>query len=390
MDYILEPLDTDPESILQDYVDYIQNFFPDWRPSEGQLDYMLARFFALKIAVTADMASRVARSIFRYFGNTVVGIPPFDATFAQGSATFPIIDSSVSHTLAADTLLAITDSNGDIQMFSVDSDVSHAIGATSITANYTAVESGSPANALTGTVQLIEGADWLNNGTTVAPTAGGEDAEDDETYLNRLTSNFSLMAPRPILGPDFALISQNIPGVWRASAIDNYLPGPPPVTNAAMAVAVCAIDNNGNAVSAQTKSDLDAYLQSMRQQNFIVNVLDPQYSTIDVTYTAVKVPGADPEDARTQANNALKSYLSPNVWGASNYPTEIRAWYNQPVVRYLELTTVVENVAAIDHLTNLTFSITSGGAQDKNDKTMPGTFPLPRYGTINGNSGCVT
>jgi len=391
MDYILEPLDTDPDSILQEFVDYIQTYFPNWEQSEGQLDYMIARFFSLKIAVTADMASRVLRTIYRYFGSTVVGIQPINATFAQTTVTFTIIDNTIVHTLPMDSFVGIVDENGDNHIFATDSDVTHTVGATTLSVPVTAIEAGSPSNGLTGTVQLIEQQDWISNGTTAAPTSGGGDAETDAVYLDRMTANLGLMAPRPILGRDFALMAQNIPGIWRASSIDNYLPGPPPVTNAAMAVAVAAIDADGLAISPTLKTQLDDYLQSMRQQNFTVNVLDPQYSTIDVTYTAAKVLGADPADARTQVDAALRNYLNPSAWGVPTFPTEARAWINQPIVRYLELTTVVENVQAIDHVVSLTFSITAGGAQSTTDKTMPGAFPLPQTQVAPlGISGTVT
>ena len=84
-DYILEPIDTSASDIVQEAVDYIQGFFPEWQPSEAQLDGIMLRFFALKIATVADMASRVLRSIYMYFGATVVNIPPNPAVEAEVS-----------------------------------------------------------------------------------------------------------------------------------------------------------------------------------------------------------------------------------------------------------------------------------------------------------------
>ena len=94
-DYIIEPLDTDAEEIFQGFVDFIQAYFPDWQPSEGQLDVIIGRYFAMQTAFTADMASRVLRAIYRYFGNSLAGIAPLPGSAAIARIHFTIADPSV-------------------------------------------------------------------------------------------------------------------------------------------------------------------------------------------------------------------------------------------------------------------------------------------------------
>lgn len=381
-DYILEPINSDPDQILKEFVEFMQLYFPDWKPSESHLDFIIARYFSLRISMAADMAARVLRQVYLYFGATVVGILPFEATPASGTATFELIDLTKNHTLPSGTIVGIADDNGDIQLFSTVYQVDTLAGDTHLQADIIAVESGAAGSSLTGTVQLIEQIDWLSSGVVDATTSGGADAEDIDTYMNRMTNNLGLMAPRPVLAPDFAMISQNVAGVWRASAIDNFLPGPPPVYNAANAVGVAAIDQSGEAISGVTKTNLDNYLQALRQQNFIVNVLDPTYNICDVTVDAYKNFAADVDDAQAQVESALFEYLNPGSWGVPGYPLQIRGWENKTALRYLELTTVCENCQHIDYVSNLIFNATAGGGQDKFDKTFTGNFPLPRPGNI--------
>jgi hypothetical protein len=52
-------------------------------------------------------------------------------------------------------------------------------------------------------------------------------------------------------------------------------------------------------------------------------------------------------------------------------------------VRYLELTTVLENTPGVDYTQSLVFSL-DGSAQNTSDKNFSGAFSLTRPGTING------
>lgn len=485
-DYILEPLDTDPDSILQDAVEYIQSFHPEWQPSEAQLDILILRFVSLKMAVVADMASRVMRAIYRYFGSTIVNIQPISGAVATVSIQFTAIDS-VGHTVPAGTTIGLTDTNGDIHLFSTLSDSVILAGQTTVVATAEAVDEGEASNNLSGVVQLVQQIDWLSSANTVAASSGGADAETDDDYLNRLTANLSLMAPRPILAADFSLMARNIAGVERAVAVDNFLPGtneqqtishnytatgatggtitwngqttaalpfnataaavqtamenlnnievgdiavtggPWPAaltftfkgryefTNVAQmtasagtwtggttititttvggvvanfvaenAVGVAGIDTSGNALSSAKKTELDTYLQSNRQQNFVVTILDPSYTAIDVTWAAVKHPSADAADVQSRGNAAIADYFNPANWGVPFWPIDARGWDRRTVVRGQELYTILNNIQGLDYVTTLTFSNGAGAAQDGTDKTLLGTFPLTKPGTIVG------
>lgn len=484
-DYLFEPIDTDPIDIFNEFVDYMQSIYPEWDPSTTQLDYMLGMFFSLKAAAVADMASRVMRGVYMKFGETIVNIPPLAASEAQVSFNFTAVDT-LGHIIPADTQLGLRDSLGDIHIFTTLADATIPAGSSSVAGvTAAALDPGADSNTLSGTVEVVEQFDWLSSVTVAAPSSGGVDEEDEETYLNRLTANLGLMAPRPILATDFALISRNVPGVWRAIALDNFIPGTNEVqtishnytgtgatggtitwsgqTTAALpfnasaaqvqtalealnnvepgdvvatggpwpaaitltwggryaytdvaqitasagtwtggttitiattvagtvanfaaenAVAVAAVDSGGTPIVSAKKTELDTYLQSLLQQNFIVNILDPNTTTVDITYVGVAKAGYDKADVKSRADDALKLYFDPTTWGVPS--NDSRGWDRQTAIRGQELYTVLNNVEGMDYISTLTFSNGTGATQDGADKTIGGIFPIARYGTING------
>lgn len=482
-DYIIEPLDTDGEIIYQGFVEFVQGTFPDWEPSEGQLDTIIARYFAQQTAFTADMASRVLRAIYRYFGASLAGIAPLSGSSAQATVHFVIsdpLDPPVERTLAFGTLLGLTDKDGDVQMFETLDDMVVLAGETEGEVLAQALEPGSISNDISGGVELIELVDWITSANVVGTSSGGSDDEDDDVYIQRLTDNLALMAPRPILAEDFAVFAQNIPGVWRVAVIDNFGPGvnevqrlvkagtsswtlnfqgqttagistlatanevrdamlalpnfditdglftggpwsagpdntpilvefrgkwgyqPLPLMTGSAGVAISgvtdgelpdvttansisisAVDESGNILSPAKREELLNYLRSTRPQNFQIVYLDPGYHEVAVTYTVRALKFQEPDVVRTQIDIALGNYLDPANWGVYPFQSDSRNWLPQSTIRYLELTTLVENTPGVDYVESLTFSL-DGGPFNTSDKNFGGTFALTIPGTFTG------
>jgi uncharacterized phage protein gp47/JayE len=250
------------------------------------------------------------------------------------------------------------------------------VGAVAIQAS----DPGADGNAI-GTagsnIQLIDPLAFVTTVRLEAVTSGGQDAESDDAYLNRLSAQLQLLAPRPILPEDFAIFARNIPGVWRATAIDLYDPGPPIVTNAPLTVSVAVMDENGQPCSASVKAAVDADLQARREVNFNVHVIDPTYTTVLVTTTVQALSGWDAPTLQTSIVTALQNYLSPVSWGQSD--SDPQAWINTPTVRYLEVSQVINSVPGVNYVVSLTIGAPTMGTADL---TMAGVAPLPEAGTM--------
>lgn len=148
------------------------------------------------------------------------------------------------------------------------------------------------------------------------------------------------------------------------------------------AVAVIPVDVDGQPLGTGARADVKALLEGMREANWITSVLDPTYSTIDVTYSGTTWPDQDPVAVREAVDAALATYLSPATWGMP--PTgEEPAWIDEPVVRYLEVAQKINEVPGFRHLDELRIGL-NGGALSTANITMPGPGALPRAGTITG------
>lgn len=379
-EFIGVPIEVDPDALMQDAFDFVELQLPDWLPSEGNFEVILLETVAQMASEVAVLASDVPTAIFRWFGATLVGIPPIDAAPASAPSTWTVQDAA-GYTITAGTVVGIPATGDDLVAFAVVDDVVIAPAATATATGEVilmAVEPGADGENLTGTPQLIDPISFVTGIVLESPTAGGVDAEDDDVYLDRLASQFQLLAPRPILPRDFALMARSSPGVWRALAIDGYNPTGP-LTGQEKTISVAVVDEFGNALAGPQKAAVDTLLQSNREVNFEVFILDPTYTNIDVTVTAHALPEFDIVSVDAAVEAALADYLSPATWG--QILDQSHSWLNVTKVRYLELAAVVNSVDGIDYIDTLTFRV-AAGTMATTDVTLTGAAPLVRPGTI--------
>lgn len=389
-EYITLPVEVDPEDVISDVVTYIQTKWPDWTPADGNLDYWLIRAIAAESAELRELASQVPTAIFRYFGSSILGVAPIDASAATVASTWVVKDDA-GYTIPAGTQVGIR-SGGD-QLFAFETAADVSIDPGDLTTDVggvtlVAIIEGFDASGIGGTgvlAELIDPLDFVVSVTLTTATTGGTDDEEDIVYLNRLSNYLTLLSPRPILPNDFAVLATSIAGVARATAIDGYNPADSTFNNERM-IAVAAIDANGNAVSAGVKQQIDNYLQSLREVNFVVNVIDPTLTTVDVQFTIKALPGFDPAAVADAAEVDVRTYLSPGSWGhnpTSANPSTDTTWTNVTTVRYLEVAQVINNTVGVDYIASL--GIRKGAAAyDILDVSITGVAPLPNAGSVVG------
>ena len=385
MPYIEVPVDTEPADLAELAYEYLQDRVPGWLPSPGNLEAWLIESLSQLAGEVRDLAALVPDAIFEYYGASILGLPPLEATPAVGATTWTAIDGA-GYTVSPGTLVAITPPGGqDAIAFQLVEPVNIPAGQTSVAGiAVQALEAGAAASGITGEVQLLDQLSFIASVTLDAPTSGGVDAEATDDYLNRLSDLFTLLTPRPILPDDFALLAVAIDAsVARATAIDLYNPGPPVDTNCPRCVTVALVDASGNPVSPEAAANVDAQLQAMREVNFLVFVVDPTYTLIDVTAHVVCYPGYQSADIQALVVAQLQGYLSPANWGLPPVGDNVRvgSWVNNTVVRYLEIAEQINRTDGVDYIVDLNFGI-QGQALGKVDITLAGAAPLPRPGTI--------
>lgn len=458
--YVALPVSTDPNLLTQKALADIAAQLPGWVPREGHLEVAVIEEAAQMAAESAAVAAQMAPIIFEYLGQ-LLNITPLPGVEATAPVIFTMTGTA-GYTIPAGTAVAYALTSGpgpttSQVLFTVQTDIVIAPGASTGSGTIICETVGSFANALpAAAVLLVTSSSTVASVATTDVTSGGVDPETEAAYLNRLSSELQLLAPRPILAADFAAMAPNVEGVFRALAIDGLNPGrtvTDGVTNSTATVtsatanfvsgdvgrpisgtnipastyigivnsttsiglsssatsnvpvnatgsgtgitltigdltsqqryvAVCGIDSSGNALSPTVQNNLQSYLNGKREVNFVVAMLSPTYTNIDVTVSCFAQHGFTTSSVQASIQAALQSFLNKATWGGGGQtpPT----WLSTAnVVRFLDIANVIKDTPGVLYIPSgsLTISI-HGGSMGATDITLPGDAPLPVADTL--------
>ena len=183
--------------------------------------------------------------------------------------------------------------------------------------------------------------------------------------------------------------STSLTGSAHTATVTTITNGAAAQTNQERYVTLSLIDEQGQPVSSAVKSAAIAYMQSHREINFVIPVLDPTYTSIDVQVTVVADTGTDHTALQSNVYQALANWLNPSTWGlpdvvatgtspAAIDPTE---WENETVVRYFKAVQIVDNVPGVRYISSLQTAI-HGSSPNTVDITLPGVVTMPTVGSI--------
>src|SRR5207244_2971523 len=119
------------------------------------------------------------------------------------------------------------------------------------------------------------------------------------------------------------------------------------------------------------------YLESQREVNFVVHVMDPKFTQIDVHADVKVATGYDSPTVVADVITALTNYLSPANWGKGDAHT----WIDKTKVYYNELISLVDSVAGVDRVSDLTVEI-HGNPVGRVDVTIDNPAGLTQPSTI--------
>jgi hypothetical protein len=353
--YIDLGITADAPTLLADGVDAIRSLAGDtaWAPSPIE-EWLLSAVARIGVEI-AILAGRIpAQTIFTFFGQTLVGELPLSATNATGSVTVTAVDTNGPYTVPAGAQIDI-----DGQTFTTDSDLTIANGATTGSVGVTAAIAGTAGNDLTGeTVALIAPTLLFVDSVALdATTDGGTNAEDTDTYADRLARELPTLSPKPILIDDFADLARRNPLVGRALAIDNYDPGPPIVLAAEGHVTVAVHDLAGRTLASDVRAAIatDLASDSQRVLNLAVHVIDPTFTPVAVTFAAASYDGWDPSAVHADAITTLQAFLDPAAWGRPTLGPST-GWIDEQTLRRNDLMGALYGVPGVRHVTSLSLT----------------------------------
>jgi hypothetical protein len=122
--------------------------------------------------------------------------------------------------------MSFPDANGNLQGFETLTDTTFGVGTTSLVVTVQAMNTGTAANGCSGSGNLDSSTPitFITGLSMAASSNGGVDAEDDQTYLNRLATLMTTLTPSPITSQDFSTIAMSQPGVGRAFTLSTFNP----------------------------------------------------------------------------------------------------------------------------------------------------------------------
>lgn len=390
-DYIQSPIETDPDLLFEDAVDFLQTRWPNWVPNEGNLETWVIGAMTRMNAETRDVASDVPPAIYRAFGQKIFGEQPVEPTPSSVGSTWSISDNPDGRTIVAGTLIGIEDRDQNLLPFRVVADVIVPPGTTATgpgevllrsddDGSHTANLGGAGYNAF-----RIDSIGWVNTVVLAGTTSGGSDGETTADYLDNLTDLFTIMTPRPVIPPDYEVLARRLARrmgyTARAVALDLYDPITDTYGNAKTITTVLMNVDTGEDLPGAVLTVIENTLRNLREVNFQPYVRSATRSVIDVSYAGAARPGYDPVSTNDAVEAAIATYLTAINWGSV---TQAGEWENQTVIRQQNISKVMHNTPGFDHWDTLTFAI-QGNPLSSDPLTLPGAIALPSAGTIVGS-----
>lgn len=222
MSYIGVSTETDPDVLTTAAEQYLMANIPGWVPNDSNLEIWLITALAQMLATSRDVASIVPDMIFEYFGTTIANLPPISASQSEVQGTITVQDNA-GYDIPAGIQFGFQATGSTLVIFRTLNDtVILPGGDTAVNVIMMAEIAGSASNGLTGAMTIIDPLVFITSCVATTTSEGGVDAETSTAYLPRLVAELQLLAPRPILPNDFAVLATSIAGVYRALGVDGY------------------------------------------------------------------------------------------------------------------------------------------------------------------------
>lgn len=386
-DYLELPLTADATALGDLGKDYLTEQIPGWTARPGNVESIMLESAGQMGAEVVDQAAQVPPVVFAFYGDWLLGITLRDATPATSTVAITFAEDALV-TVPEGTLLAAPNPDGESYVFQTDNDVrSDGPNLTTVTA----LEAGAAANGSSGVAELIDTVDGVEIVTMTVVASGGADEESGDDYLARLADALTILAPRPILPGDFATFALQVPSVGRALAIDLYQPsnaeggfGAPrdaqSHTDVPRCVTVAVTADDGSPPSNALMQLVFNTLEAAREVNFLNYVIPPSYTTIDVQATVVPFPGFTLGEVEEAAEEMLRTWLDPLVWGSSTVG-ETQEWARNTSVRIFEAVDFLNRADGVHYVETVQIR-ESGGEWVTEDIPLDGAAPLPLAGQL--------
>lgn len=380
-------IDTDARVVAERVYDRMAERIPGWVAHDSELTTILIDEFATVAAEIRQEALNVPEAIYVTYGEEVLGIPIVPPEPALGSATFTAIDDR-GYTVDASMQFTLARTGDELVVFEVIAAASILPGERSVEGvQIRALEDGDEGNNLSGPGDPVDPLLWVESIDVPESTRGGANGQTNDEYLSELIGLLRVIALRPVLPWDFAILALRVEGVARAVAMDGYRPSDR-TWGHIRTITLVLTDADGQPCSDPVKATVREVLEALREVNWVVYVVDAQYVTVAIDYEVTAFAEQNPEVVQELCDNAIRDALSPAIFrlgvtspsiaaGEVIVPPEAGASPGRQTLRVNDFIGLLDRQRGVDWVDNVT--INGGG-----DFVLTGPTTLPQPGDISG------
>jgi hypothetical protein len=387
--YVGPDIETDQTVIAQLVFDRLATRVPGWAAHDGNPDVWLIEAFSAVAAELRAQAADVPGAVIATFGTEVLGMPIRQPAPAVGVTRWVARDIK-GYTIQPGTTIVVPRTGDELVGFAVVDGAVIPPDETEVAGVVVrAVVDGAEGNGLVGPAEMSDPYyDWCQLVEVTQPTVQGDDGQTMSGYLDNLSNLLRMMAFRPILPYDFALLAMQIPGVGRAVAMDGYEPTDQTWYHQ-REIALVVTDAAGEPLPDATKNQIRAFLENAREVNFLIPVIDAAYADTDVQFEVTAYAEQDVDLVNAICVDAITQLLSPRYYrlgttspgisaGEVIPPPATGAQPGRMTIRLNEIVGILDRCRGVDWVGPVTIDGVAA------DKILVGPTTLPRAGVVAG------
>jgi hypothetical protein len=381
-------IETDQQAIAETIFASLAARVPGWEANDANPDTWLIEAFAMIAAELRALAANVPGAVISTYGVEVLGLPIRAPAPAVGLTRWTAEDDR-GYQIRPGLQLTVARTGDELVGFEVVSGGEIPPGDT-VTEGVPvrAVLNGAHANGLIGEAEMSDPLDWVRSVEIVQPTVQGDDGQTGEEYLGNLSNLLRVVAFRPVLPWDFALLAMQVPGCHRAVAMNGYEPDDDTWGHQRQ-VTVAVGDRDSEPLPEPVKDQIRDSLELAREVNFRVPIVDFEYEEIDVEFEVTMFAEQDEQAVLDICTDAVEQLLAPGGWRLGTTSPGIAAGEvipppapgTQPgrmTIRRNDVIGLLYRCRGVDWVDEV---LIDGQAADRE---LTGPTTLPRPGTISG------
>ena len=341
---------------------HLRSVFPEASLNPSSVEMTLIEALAVILGPVALAYQYAPAAVLEHLMG-LYGLRRHQGQHAIGKARFRVTTSAPMHTIPAGTVVRYTrdDQTGTLEYVTT--------GALTITTSESlqgeigivATETGVAHNALQAGTTLAA-ANYLTHVQSIEvseTTHAGEGPETDASFEERATAVLARQTSALVYADQFLAAPKTREEVGRVAVINNY--NAETAATAAGHITVAVTDIAGQDLTPEQRTELQEWLQGQSLASLVIHVIDPQYTTVNLSATVEAAPGSNHAEVESAVIAELTRRLNPMTWDwwTTITPMDIASW--------------IDDVPGVFRVVDVPAGVTLTGVAPL---PLPGTFTI--------------